>query len=269
MLASGHPSDIAEMVSRMHHRNQHHNLPLFGVLTIAMLAGLISGSRRVHAQALDKWDSVTAETSGASVASNDTITAKVADVSAVPAASDDSDMEYALSDAGLASTAPVGEPVPGSENGQVLEIPRVIDSSIDIGDDRASDASIANAASNDDDAAQSQGDQEAAESQDFAGLPDQVGTLQDYESQAAGPPLGVIVSAPGLTVLPFTGRPPGFNPSVMPRTPMIGGTMLTPPIILPPTSVGPFPSTSPMLMAPRFVTPGRAFPAGGWMRARR
>jgi hypothetical protein len=37
------------------------------------------------------------------------------------------------------------------------------------------------------------------------------------------------------------------------------------PMILPPTSSGPFPSTSPMLMTPRFTTPGGSFLRGGLM----
>jgi len=81
----------------------------------------------------------------------------------------------------------------------------------------------------------------------------------------------VILFAPVVSVVRFP-RQPLFSP--LPPRPPFGVPMARSPIILPPTSSGPFPSTSPMLMGPRFGTFTSfprvgSFPYGGLMGAHR
>lgn len=91
----------------------------------------------------------------------------------------------------------------------------------------------------------------------------QLGSIADYQDQAAGnsvavfpgaerTPLGVIV------VQRFAGSPVVVqgSPGMVPMLPLIA----------PPSGLGPFPATSPMLMAPRG---SGAMPGGWWTRTHR
>ena len=159
----------------------------------------------------------------------------------------------------------------GAENGSVLELPQAVNPSTGSTVARPPDGASAGAEGNDDDTAQSdQVGQDTTADSDLPATADQVGTLEDYENQVAEAPPGVIFFAP-VTAVRFP-RPPIFNPAVRPP---FGVPLVTSPIILPPTSSGPFPSTSPMLMAPgpRLMTPRFAtfgsFRGGGFMGVHR
>jgi hypothetical protein len=152
-----------------------------------------------------------------------------------------------------------------SQDSAVLELPQIVDLRNGNGGDEQADEATASGPANDDDTAQS-----GPSGQDTAvadGLPqsaDQVGTLRDYQNQMNQAPGGPIFVAPGFAVVRLP-RPLFFNP---PSPRFLRGPMATAPVFLPPTSSGPFPSTSPMLMGPRIGTLG-SFPRGGSMRFRR
>jgi hypothetical protein len=214
-------------------------------------------------------ESPTIDTPDAPTVSDDAITANGTDDSAAYPASAKSDTEYAPSGGAVGSDEASGS---NSENSAVLELPQVVNLPNGGTANASADEASANRDGNDDDdAAQSSQDgEDTAGDHDLAAMGSQVGTLNDYENQANEVPPGVILVAPVVGVVRFP-RPPLFSP--LPRS-LFGAPMATSPIILPPTSSGPFPSTSPMLMGPRFGTFGSfprvgSFPHGGLMGARR
>lgn len=279
----------------MHHHDQHDKIWLVGVVTIAMLVGLLTGGRRAHAQALDDSsagasdsslaeraipsgvESLTIGTPDAPASSDDAATVDGTDDSAAHSVSADSDVESAASGSAAGSDEASGS---ASENGAVLEIPQVVNLPSGGGANAPADEASANFEGNDDDVAQSSQDgEDTAGGDDMAAMAGQVGTLKDYQNQANEAPPRVIFFAPVVRVVRFP-RPPLFSPpprpplySPLPR-PQFGLPIARPPIIWPPTSSGPFPSTSPMLMAPRFGAFSSfprvgSFPPGGLMGAHR
>jgi hypothetical protein len=272
--------DIADRGLRMHHRNQHDKIRLVAVITISMLVGLFAGGRRAHAQSMDDPSAYAADSSpdvraippGAGSPAIDTPDAPVVSDDAMSAESIDDSTARPVSDNSAVPNAPSGSAMvsdeasrPGSADGAVLEIPQVVNLPGGSNADQSSDGGLASDDSTDDDSAQfSQDGQDAPGDHDLAATADQLGTLQDYQNQAEAAPLGPFFFAPGMAIVRFP-RPPLFN--TLPRPPF-GVPMARSPIILPPTSNGPFPSTSPMLMAPRFGTLG-SFRSGGLMGAHR
>lgn len=272
----------------MHRHNQHDRIRFVGVVTIAMLVGLISGGRRVDAQSLNdsstrtggssvsapaippSAEPLTSDTSDAPAVSDDAITTNITEDSTAHPASNSSDIKYVPSgsavvpDEGSGSDA---EEASGSdvEDDAVLELPQVVKLPTDASAEPSVDGASADAEDNNDYAAQSgENGQQTADDNDLAATAGQVGTLEDYENGENQVPPGAIFLAPGVNVVRFP-HPPLFNP---PRPPL-GVPTATWPIILPPTSSGPFPSTSPMLMAPRFAAPRGLFPSRGLMRTHR
>lgn len=262
----------------MHQHNQHVKIRLVGLVTIAMLVGMLAGGRRSHAQSLDDSsarandsavtedpippgvESVTTDTPDAPAVPDDAITTNSVDDSAAHPLSDSPDGKYARPGNAVGSDEASGS---GSENGAVLELPQVLNLASDGTADRSADRAWASTDGNDEDTAQSSEDeQDLAGDHDLGATTGQVGTLEDYKDQANEAPPGTIFFAPVGTVVGFP-RPPLFNPVPRPRF-----GVPTSPIILPPTSSGPFPSTSPMLMAPRFATFG-SFRGRGLMGAHR
>jgi hypothetical protein len=268
----------------MHHHNQHHRVWLVVVTTSAMLFALQAGGPQGQAQSLNDapshatassmtgrgaesgTDLVDVDAAEGSEGSGDVTTANGNDDPTQPV-SGNSDIAPAPS----ASTAASDEAsVTGSEGDAVLEIPQVVNLPSGTSANRPTDEAAGNAEGNDADTAQSsQGGYDADTAQsgqggndvaagDVAATVDQVGTLEDYENQAGAVPLGPIFFSPGLATVRLP-RLPLFNPR-----PPIGVPMAASPIILPPTSSGPFPSTSPMLMAPRVGTLG-SFPSASLM----
>src|SRR5216684_1809618 len=150
----------------------------------------------------------------------------------------------------------------GVGNGQVLEIPQSVDPNQVAAPESKSPAQ----ASND-----GQGDESAQ-------APDELGGLNDYQSQNAevsGPyliPVPVLVPVPvspgfagprmGAPTQPAPGMG-GVGPISPPFPP--GGFRPTPPIILRPGGFAGIPSTSPMLTPPRGSA---AIPGGWWTRTR-
>jgi hypothetical protein len=278
-------SAIADRGLRMYRHNQPDKIRFVGLITLAMLVGLFAGGRQALAQSLDDSSArasdsaVTENTIPSSVGSADTDTPDApADADeAITASSVDDSAAHPTSNSGVASPPSDGSAGsdetsgPGTENGAVLELPQVVNPSTGSTVDRSPDGASAGAEDNDDDTAQSdQVGQDTAAERDLAATADQVGTLEDYENQVAEAPPGVIFIAPA-TVVRFP-RPAPFNPAVRPP---FGVPLATSPIILPPRSSGPFPSTSPMLMAPspmlmtpRFATFG-SFRGGGFMGVHR
>lgn len=279
MLAFDESKDIADRGPRMHHPNQH-EIKLIGVITIAMLVGLFAGSRRVHAQSMDDPSARAADSSpdaraippGAGSLTIDTPDAPAVSDDAMSANSMDDSTAGPVSDNSAVGDAPTGSAVvsdeasdPGSADGAVLEIPQVVNLPAGGNADQSADGGLASGDSTDDDVAQSgQDGQDTLGDRDLASMADQVGTLRDYQNQAEQGPLGPFFFAPGMAIVRFP-RPPLFN--TLPR-PSFGVPMARSPIILPPTSSGPFPSTSPMLMAPRFGALG-SFRSGGLIGAHR
>jgi hypothetical protein len=273
----------------MHHHNQHDIVRLVGVVTISMLVGLLAAGRRASAQSID---SSTAAVSNASPddrtipsgvkslivdppyppsASDDATTTNDVDDSAAPAMGDNPDVgEDPSTNAGDSDEASSS----ASENGAVLEIPQVVNLRNDGSANVPADEASANPKSSDNDTAlSSQDDQDdmGGES-DLTEAGSPVGTLADYQNQGSEVPPGAVFFAPPVVV-------------AIPRPPF-GAPMVAAPIILPPTSSGPFPSTSPMLIAPRPGTFGPfprfspfphfgsfprvgSFPRGGLMGVRR
>ena len=146
------------------------------------------------------------------------------------------------------------------KNAAVLEIPQVVNLQSGGTANATADETPANLDDDDNTAQSSQDEEDTAGDHDLVAIGSQVGTLEDYQNQANEAPLpSAIFSAPIITVTRLP-RSPLFNP--LPRT-LSGVPMLASPIILPPTSSGPFPSTSPMLMGPRFGTFGSFSPRIG------
>jgi hypothetical protein len=201
--------------------------------------------------------SVTIDGPDGPIVSDDATTANSIDDATVASDPESSAVEPAP----FASAAVSGEAAgPDSENNSVLELPQVLNLSNGSTANPPADGAAAHADGNDDDLAQSNQNGQDTADDDLAAAADQVGTLRDYEDQANRVPLGPIFFAPGFAIVRFP-RPPLFNPL---SRPPFGVPMATSPIILPPTSSGPFPSTSPMLMAPHIRTLG-SFPGRGLM----
>jgi hypothetical protein len=277
----------------MHHHNQHDKVRLVGIVTISMLVGLLAMGRRASAQSLDSSaagvsnaspdnrtippgvKSLTIDTPDLSSASDDATTASDADDSAAPPMSDKPDVEDAASANAVGSDEASGS---ASENGAVLEIPQVVNLRNGDSANVPADETSANTESNDDDTALSSQDDEddTGGESDLTEDGSPVGTLADYQNQASEAPPGAVFFVPPVAVVAVP-RPPLFNPYLRPP---FGAPMVAAPIILPPTSSGPFPSTSPMLMAPGPGTLGPfprfgsfphvgSFPRGGLIGARR
>jgi hypothetical protein len=244
----------------MHCHSQRYEVWLNAVIMIVMLVALVAGCGRAYAQSAD--DSTADATRAVIVdvpdptgATDDpTIAHRIDD--SVAGVSDSSAVEPGASAGSVRADEPSGSE---SEDGAVLEIPRVIDLANGNRVDRPTEGASANVDGNDDDTTQSgQDNQDLAADDDLAPADDQVGTLEDYENQAGAAPMGPIFFGPGIAIVRFP-HPPPLNPRAWPP---FGSPMASSPIILPPTSSGPFPSTSPMLMAPR---PFGSFPGGGLM----
>jgi len=262
----------------MLHHNQHDKIRLVGVVTLAMLVGLLPDGTRANAQSVDDSSARASDSSlneravppdvespaidspDASAVSNGATSTNSADDPAAQPAADNPDVESAAAGAAANSDESTAS---SSGNGAVLELPQVLNRSPDNAANQPADGTLASSDGNDDDAAQSSQDgQDTAGDtgdHDIAAVADKVGTVEDYEHQADAAPAGGIFLPPGVAIVRFP-RPPLFNPP--PPLPL-GAPIATSPIILPPTSSGPFPSTSPMLMAPRFGTLG-SFPGGGF-----
>lgn len=257
----------------MHHHNQHDKAWRAFFIVIAMLIGFLVGRIGAYAQTSsnpsapgsnypvdDAAVGANDATDGAGVAEapgvpNDAATARSIDDSTA-ARVDSADFDSAPPATTAASDEASGS---GSEDGAVLEIPQVVNPHDGSAAGEEPEGAVASREGDDEDSTTS-----APAGEDTAALDSsaptaaQVGTLQDYETQANQAPPGPIFFAPGVAVVRFP-RPLFFN---SPPRPLLGAPLARSPIILPPTSGGPFPSTSPMLMAPRVGIVG-SFPRGG------
>jgi len=260
----------------MHRHNHHHKVWLVAVTTSAMIAALPAGGWRAHAQSLNDSPSHATDSMSELDAASSRESVNI-DAPDGPAVSADSTTANRIDDA----TAPpsdnsdIGPPPPagaavsdeasvsGTRDDAVLEIPQVVNLPNGNSADRPADGAAASAEGNDETAQSNQGGDNGAADDDLGPTADHVGTVEDYENQAGAVPLGPIFFAPGVAIVRLP-RLPLLSP--LPGAP-IGVPMATSPIILPPTSSGPFPSTSPMLMAPRIGTLG-SFPRAGWMGPR-
>jgi hypothetical protein len=155
----------------------------------------------------------------------------------------------------------------GGADGQVLEVPQVVDpndTAADAGDNGNADAGgDANAGSTD--GAQVQTADGSGNGNNAEQDPDQIGSINDYQteqSELASSGFYVVVPMQPLGVRP----PLGVYPPTGILPPAGGGMLGSRPIMIPPRSVGPFPSTSPMLMPPRM---SGSISGGWWTRARR
>jgi hypothetical protein len=275
MLAFHCSEAIADRGLRMHHQNQHQQAWRFFVIMMpTLVVGLMAGRMRAHAQALDNATApatnasasvgdVSPDAEPASIdepatpaASGDTTTANRIDDSAPRPVSENPDVGSATPDAAMAPNEASGS---SSEDGAVLELPQVVNLQNGAAVDQPPDDASAEDDDDDHTAQSATAGQNSAATDGLAAADDPLGTLQDYENQANQAPLGPVFLGPGVAVVRFP-HPFFFNPA--PR-PLLGPPMGTPPVILPPTSSGPFPSTSPMLMAPRMGALG-TFPRGGW-----
>jgi hypothetical protein len=276
-------NDIADRGLRMYRRNQPIQIRLVGLSAIVILVGLLARGGRALAQSMvdssarasNSAVTENASAPGVESANDDTSDAPAdADEAITPTRIDDA-RSHSADNSGLAyvpsdSAADSDEASSSSaENGGVLELPQVVNPSTGT-INRPPDGTLAQAEGDDDDTAQSdQVGQDPAADRDLAAMADQVGTLEDYEDHVAEVPPGTIFFAP-VTVVRIP-PPPLFNPALRPRF----GVPLTPRIILPPTSSGPFPSTSPMLMptSPMLMTPRLAtfglFRGGSFRRGHR
>jgi hypothetical protein len=246
----------------MDHRNQHHKVGLIAALSIAILVGL--AGRRACAQSIDDWsahstESATIDATDVPAVSDDASSADGNDDSVAHPAADSPKVESVPAVSAEASDPASSSP---SEDGAVLEIPQVVDLQNGPAVNQPAEGASANADGSNADSAQSSQDGHAGD--DFGVTADQVGTLQDYQSQQGAVPFGPIFFPPGVTIVRFPRQP--LYKSL--RQPRFGVPMAAPPIILPPTSSGPFPSTSPMLMAPRMGSL-RSFPSAGFTGFRR
>lgn len=265
-----------------HH--QRHTFRFVAAMAAAVLLALIERPSPVHAQSVNNSypsaavSPISEAGMGADAESPDETATETAppDVKA-----DDVDESPAYPPPADSDTeaAPVRRPTAApdqsgsvSRNDSVLEIPQVI-TPANAGPTDGSGNEEAAGESNEAAAAQSSaGGQMPADDDDLAAAAGEVGTLQDYENQAGAAPVGPVFFPPGARIVQFS-RLSALNALSRP----VGIPMATSPIILPPTSSGPFPSTSPMLMAPRtspmLMAPRigtlGAFPRGGLMGFRR
>jgi hypothetical protein len=156
-----------------------------------------------------------------------------------------------------------------SSNNQVLEVPQAID---------PNDAAAAQAdAGGDPSAANPSDSQQQADGSgdgDSEDAPDEIGSINDYQSQRddVGP---AAVLIPPMAGRPFGMSPPvGFNPPMpimrppyVPPAGLLPGGVLPPrPVMIRPGVTGYIPPSSPMFMAPR---PMGSIPGGWWNRVRR
>jgi hypothetical protein len=159
----------------------------------------------------------------------------------------------------LRNDASDGNDASDAEDGRVLEVPQVIDpSSVADASQDSSDARGAQANStNDNDAESLEGVQQSAENNDSQG---DVGTLQDYENQAATSQMGVVIYSPAVTMPIVPANPLEMQQPTV-GTPMIGGIISTAPTIITP-SAGSLLSSSPISPAglPRPVAGFRPLP---------
>jgi hypothetical protein len=256
----------------MHHHKQHLKAWRAVVIVLSMLIGTLAGRPGAYAQALSNasasgpdspvGDAATTsadegESTGAAEApgtSYDSANANPIDDSAT------SPVENAdISSSGSGSATASNEaPASASEDGAVLEIPQVVQPQDGSAADEGSGGAVASRHEDDEDSATADpAGQDTAALNGDAATAAQLGTLRDYENQANQAPPGPIFFAPGLAVARFP-RPFLFN---APPRPLLRPPVATSPIILPPTSGGAFPSTSPMLMPPRLGIVG-SFPRG-------
>jgi hypothetical protein len=246
----------------MRHHIQHDKIRLVDVALMAIVAGLLAYAP-AYAQSFDDSSAVAndrplVEDAMPSAADSPGVDAEAPatpdgataadkiDDSTPPPTADYSDDEAANSAAGAADESASSS---SSDNGSVLVIPQVVNLRSGESQDESADISSPNPDADDDDAAQSSPGDEVGAGQDLTDLAGQVGTVTDYQNQATEAAPGAIFLGPGVVVR----FPPSPLFSPLPRSP-VGGPIATGPIILPPSSGGPFPSTSPMLMAPRFGT---------------
>ena len=149
-----------------------------------------------------------------------------------------------------------------SGEGQVLEIPQSVDPNEAAAPESKSPAQASN----------------GGEGDESAQVPDELGGLNDYQSQNAEVSGGYLIPVPVLVPVPVgpgfagprMGAPTQLAPGmggVGPISPPFppGGFRPTPPIILRPGGFAGIPSTSPMLTPPRGSA---AIPGGWWTRAR-
>src|SRR5579875_555900 len=267
MLASQPGYRGAQMLKR----NISHNAWRALLLTIAMALGLVAGRGRAHAQPFKDNQSLANSVSNATASTvepgadssetgwgSDEVTARDLKGDITPGASPDGDGREDTAD----SSSVVQPPADNSATAQqVLELPQLVD----LQNGNSSGGSQDDGQSDENQPAQSQvSPQDLANSDGLPNVPEQLGTLQDYESQVNQAPPSIVWFAPGMAAVRLAPSLPLNPPLRLPSAPL----MVSPPIVLAPTSSSPFPSTSPMLMAPRTRTFGFA-PRGGFMAFRR
>jgi hypothetical protein len=233
---------------------------LSGLVGLGLLAGLMYASRPAEAQSLGAGSAEVSNASGspADAMGDDHVDADATAVDRSPAPSGEHDDEGRPGgDDRMALMHPTA-----ADNGQVLEVPQVLGPADLGGENRDQEASGANS----DDTPTPDQDDSGALDEDGTGVPAEVGSLADYENQATPVPMGVMVYGPGMAAPMFANRL-GANRLPLPISPT--GPIMRAPIILPPTSSGPFPSTSPMLMSPGMRSPALPGPGGLWLRSRR
>ena len=240
---------------------------LFYFVALAVIAAVFCGSRRVGAQTPNDSDAMhkraaTPAVSSPSCADGDVCAAELASPSAGPS---DSDFDDSPSNE-AAGSAESDDSASSSQDGRVLEVPQVVDLSGGASNGGAANSLSSGADDDDDDAQAVQGGESEADSDDLARAP--VGDVQDYEDQAEEAPAAVVVY-PGATAVPVFSPQAGLGLPVTPGTQMTSTMLFASPIILPPNSAGPLPSTSPMLMAPRVGMPAHVFPRISFPRGRR
>lgn len=272
----------------MDHHHPHHRFWLIAAIAGSMVLALTQPGSLAQAQSVnDSYPNaavspIREDSSGSGAESLDGAETVAIPADAKAAADADNSSAYPASHNPDGASAPVLGPVaPDDESGSaskddaVLEIPQLINPATPSTPNQSGNVQSAAGGGNDDNAAQANqaGGQTAPNEDDVAATADQVGTLQDYENQEGATPLAPGYFAPGIRIVQF---PPLPALNALPRQP-VGIPMAPSPIILPPTSSGPFPSTSPMLMAPRthamLMAPRigtlGAFPRGGLIGFRR
>lgn len=141
---------------------------------------------------------------------------------------------------------------PDAADGQVLEIPQVVDSGSQAAHD--GDANGGDSAAS----ADNSGDSDDAAA-------DRLGNLDDYQNQEAA------AAANGFSVVPvpiIVGAPP-FSIGTPPTSAGSGGMLPMRPIFVRPGGISPILPTSPMLTPPRSSAIRPGMPLGWWTRAGR
>jgi hypothetical protein len=251
-------------------RNEHHRAWLLLLVTSSIIFGILARPVRARGQAVnDTQDAADTPQDTAvtglepSGAATDEGPAPRSDAARRDSASGTT---FAISSDGVDSknatdvSTAVGSSKGSSGTDQVLELPQLVN----LGNGSSSDQSAENGPSNDGQASPEGDPPGLAAADNLPAGPEQLGTLQDYENQASQMPPGVVLLAPGMAFVPLASSLP-LN---LPFRPLSPPGVVTSPIIVAPTSGGPLPSTSPMLMAPRIRTFGFA-PRGGFMAFRR